>query len=418
MTEAAARGLVGRLATGRLHYAWVMALLGLVNTACALGIGRFAFGMLLPGMQNGLGLTYGQVGLISTSNFIGYLVGALICGRLTKVHGARRVIAGAAFLVGLSLLAVSQSSGFWAPLVLFTLTGLGSGLGNVGMVGLVVHWFRRSLRGQGSGIVVSGSGYAIMASGLIIPAVNRAFGVDGWRWGWVVLASFVIVVAVTLSVMLRGDPRDLDLEPAGTDLPPRVDGVMTERLPRAQVRRTTAHLAVIYLLFGFSYVIYVTFIVTTLVKERGWSEGAAGWFWFAVGFFSIFSGPVFGAVSDRFSRKIGLAGVFTFHLVAFSIAGLSALPNAFMYVSVVVFGVSAWSIPGIIGAMVGDYLGPMQAVQTLGLLTVFFGIGQAVGPTIAGVIADATGTFNSSYLMAAAASLLGLIGSLALRPTH
>jgi hypothetical protein len=47
----------------------------------------------------------------------------------------------------------------------------------------------------------------------------------------------------------------------------------------------------------------------------------------------------------------------------------TALPAAFLDLSVILLGLSAWSIPGIMGAAVGDYAGPRQAAHSLGILT-------------------------------------------------
>jgi MFS family permease len=325
--------------------------------------------------------------------------------------GARRLIPAALATISISLIIISISSSFWLVLVLFTVTGLGSGSGNVAVLGLVSHWFQRSLRGRASGLVVSGSGYAIMLTGLIIPLINSVYGVNGWRVGWFVLALLVVVVAITAGVLLRNHPEDVGLAAQGH---PVKDAHPHAPVPAAEQRRATWHLGMIYFTFGFSYVIYVTFIVTTLVEERGFRESTAGWFWFAFGFFSIFSGPIFGALSDRASRRVGLVTVFAMHTVAFGLVSLP-LPAPFLYLSVLLFGMSAWSIPGIMGAAVGDYMGPHQAVHALGILTVFTGVGQTIGPAIAGVLADRSGTFYSSYLLAAVLAALGGLLSLALR---
>jgi len=46
----------------------------------------------------------------------------------------------------------------------------------------------------------------------------------------------------------------------------------------------------------------------------------------------------------------------------------------------------------------------------------FFGLGQAAGPSVAGAIADATGSFGPAFLLAAGVAFLGGLGSLLLRP--
>lgn len=395
------------------HYGWVIAGAGLLTVFACLGIGRFSLGMLLPAMGADLGLSYAQMGMISTGNFIGYLLAVLACGRLVRALGARRVVFLALLTVGASLVLVSRSHGFVAALMLYFVTGMGSGAANVPAMGLVSHWFTRRMRGRAAGMMVIGSGFAIMFSGLLIPAVNAHWGVQGWRWGWLLLGLVVIVIALLCVSLLRNDPADLGLAPHGAaagDV-----NSPTPSLDPDEHRRALAHLGAIYFLFGFTYVIYATFIVTTLVNERGFSEATAGRFWFWVGLLSLCSGPVFGALSDRAGRRIGLAAVFLLHGCAYLLVGLP-LPDAAVYVSIALFGFAAWSIPGIMAAAVGDYVGPAHAVSAFGTLTFVFGLGQIAGPTIAGLLAEATRSFASSYLMAALLAAVAIYLSLRLKP--
>jgi len=168
------------------------------------------------------------------------------------------------------------------------------------------------------------------------------------------------------------------------------------------------------MLFGFTYSIYTTFIVTTLVDEHGFSETAAGRFWSWVGFLSVFSGPLFGMLSDRLGRKAGFVLIFLFHTVAYGLVALD-LPEPFLYASIGLFGISAWSIPSVMIATVGDYAGPRHAATSIGAVTVLFGMGQVMGPAIAGILADASGTFSSSYLMAASLTATAIVFALSLK---
>jgi len=87
-----------------------------------LGFGRFALGMLLPSMGASLGLSFSQMGLISTSNFVGYLIAVLLCGKLSARFGARRLIGFALLLVGLSMLCIGAS----AKLFVIIMSGSGN----------------------------------------------------------------------------------------------------------------------------------------------------------------------------------------------------------------------------------------------------------------------------------------------------
>lgn len=392
----------------RPHYGWVVVGVGVLVSMAVLGVARFAFGMVLPSMQAALALGYDQVGWISTGNFVGYLVGASCSGLVTSRWGPRRVIASALAFITLSLGGVSVAAGFWPVLLAFVSTGLGSGLANVAMVGMIARWFLRSVRGWATGLVVGGIGLGLMVSGRLVPAVNDSVGsIDGWRVSWRIMAGLIAAVAVLAAILLRDNPADVGLVPAGR---PVVGAVIPEPVSSAEQRRTTVRLGLIYAMYGFSYAIYATFIVTTLVAERGVAQTTAGWTWSVIGFLSLFC-SLFGAFSDRVGRKVGLATVFGMQAIAFLLVGLH-LGGPAVYLSVFLFGICAWSVPGIMGATAGDYMPPEQAIKALGALTVFFGVGQALGPAVAGMLGERTGTFAGSYLLAATAALLGLVGSL------
>ena len=83
--------------------------------------------------------------------------------------------------------------------------------------------------------------------------------------------------------------------------------------------------------------------------------------------------------------------------------------------SAILFGLTAWSIPTIMAAAAGDFVGPRLAPAGLGFITLFFGIGQAIGPALGGYLRDATQTFTVPFLVAAGISLLGMLSSFYLK---
>jgi MFS family permease len=383
------------------HYGWVIVAAGMFCILACLGFGRFALGMLLPSMAATLDLSYSQMGFIGTANFLGYLVSVLFCGHLAARVGSRRLIFAALLVVGISMYLVSRASGFLEVLVLYMITGVGSGATNVPLMGVASAWFASSRRGRAAGFISIGSGLAIMFSGWLIPLVNRRVGPEGWRASWLILSALVTLIAFLALALLRDRPEEKGLLPFGSgDAPARGlpgAGATEENIYR---RGIIYYLGGIYFLFGYTYVIYATFVVTTLVKERGFSEALAGNFWMWVGALSLFSGPVFGTLSDRLSRKAGLMIVFSMQAVAYLLIA-TRLPGLFLYLSIVFYGLVAWSIPSIMAAAMGDYVGVRNVAAAFGLVTFIFGLGQISGPAIAGILAERTGSFSSSFYMAA-----------------
>jgi MFS family permease len=66
-------------------------------------------------------------------------------------------------------------------------------------------------------------------------------------------------------------------------------------------------------------------------------------------------------------------------------------------------------------AAAGDYVGPRLAPAGLGFITLFFGIGQALGPALGGYLADVSNTFTIPFLVAGGISLIGMVLSFYLK---
>jgi len=400
-----------------IHYGWYVVAAGTLCVFAGLGFGRFALGMLLPAMGVSLQLSYSQMGLISTSNFAGYLLAVLVCGHLSARLGSRLLIFLALLLVAISMLLVSRAQSFGSVVLFYTLTGMGSGASNVPMMALVASWFTSGQRGKAAGFIVIGSGFAILLSGKLIPYLNQLRALDGWRLSWLVLGSIVLVISIICFLVIRDSPGELGLQPYSDRRQANLDTrVLFAEHPPAVSRRNIYHLGAVYFLFGFTYVIYATFIVTTLVQERGFTEMVAGNFWSWVGFLSLFSGPVFGTLSDRLGRKAGLVIVFSIQMCAYLLVALS-LPGMFLYLSIGCYGIVAWAIPSIMAALVGDYVGPQRTARVFGFITFIFALGQIAGPAVAGFLAEKSSSFSSSFLMAALfAGLAVLLSGLLRKP--
>ena len=381
------------------HYAWVIVFAGALTLFACLGLARFAFGMLLPSMREGLGLAYDQMGLVSTCNFAGYLVAVALAPLVIRRFRPRGTIAVSLLAIALCMFGIGRSETLGEVLCLYTLVGLGSGLANIPAMVLVSHWFRRQRRGRAAGLMIVGNGSAIIFAGFLVPLLGRTLGEGSWRTAWMIMGLITLLIAAVAARLLRNDPADIGAEPLGGR------GAVEEKelipQPERSAGRILIQLGLLYLLFGATYMVYGTFIVTTMVEEYGFSQGRAGMFWSWVGFFSIFSGVLFGSLSDRIGRRGGLAAVFSLQTLAYLMAGSQA-GSAALLISFVLYGLSVFAVPTIMAAAVGDYLGLPRAAAGFSIVTFFFSAGQTVGPGSAGLIAEATGTFTSSYLLCAA----------------
>ena len=411
--------VASRAASGRFHYGWVILATGVLMVTGALGLGRFAYTMILPGMQRALNLSNADMGLIATSNLVGYLVFSFLSGLVAARYGARLVVTVSLGLAGVSMVLTGLVPGLAMAMAMRFLTGVGSGGTNVPTNALASRWFAPRRRGMATGLFNGGSGVGVVLGGFLVPRITSRYGEAGWRYSWYYLGSLVILLALLGGLLLRNHPYEKGLRAIGEEgdgappVPPE-----RGRPEWGRVFRSPAiwNLAAIYVMFGFSYIIYATYFAKYLQSEGGVSREAAGALWaLAVGVLSIASGFLWGAFSDRVGRKKGLAVVYALQGVSYLVFAL-ARSTPWYYASALLFGLTAWSIPAIMAAACGDYAGPRLAPAALGLVTLFFGLGQAAGPWLAGIIADRTHTFAGAFLLAFAGSMLGAVGALFLRP--
>lgn len=400
------------------HYGFVVLGMSFLVVTGALGFARFGYTMILPFMKTGLELNYTETGLLATGNFVGYLSFALIGGVLAAKYGARVIIGLGMAVAGAAMFFTGLAPGFALALVGRVVTGAGSGASNVPAMGLISSWFGPSRRGMAAGVVTGGSGFGLVIGGPLIPFIVSSYNPGGWRFAWYYLGGLTFLLGVLGYLYLRNRPAEKGLTAIGL-APARVYGLAESQAPgnwRAIYRSPALwQLGLAFWLYGFSYVIYTTFFAAYLTQEVGLKPGTAGSIWALVGILSLGSGVIWGGLSDWLGRKYGLLIAFLLQALSFAFFSLSG-DNLHVYGSAILFGITAWSIPAIIGASAGDYLGPRLAPAALGLMTLFTGFGQGVGPAVGGLMADASHSFTPAFAAAAVAALLGAATSLLLKP--
>jgi len=403
----------------KMHYAWVIAWTGALVVLLAHGFGRMSYSVILPFMKEGLSLSYTQVGLIGTGNFIGYLCLAVVGGFLAARFGARNIIFISLMVVGVCLFLTGLSESFGFAFIMRLITGMGNGGSYIPVMALPAAWFVVRKRGLGTGIATVGTGMGLSLSGIILPYFVVNYGNEGWRYAWYAMGIIVFAGSFFVYVFERDTPAEKGLfmcgSTGGDNNQGFVHGVSFLSAWRDVVKeREIWKLGSVYFMYGFSYIIYLTFFIAYLTREMGLSPKSAGGMFAILGLCSLPSGVLWGSVSDVVGRRFG-------SMYAYVALALSYLIFAFwtdlpmLYISCVVYGFSISSIPVILAAAVGDAVGARLAPAGLGCITLFFGIGQAFGPAVAGCIKDITGSFTGAFVLSTVVSFAGAMGSLFLR---
>ena len=370
----------------------VILALGFLIQLTALGFGRFAYTVLLPGMKTDLGLTNTHMGFFQVAILTGYLLFAYLSSHFVKRWGMAATINLSVTVVGAAMIALGFVSSF--PLLLFLAFWVGAGaVGSyIPLIPLLIGWSSRSRSGGAIGFALSGTGVGILLTGYVASLLLTRYGDVGWRSAWIVLGAVTLLVAMAGGCLLREKEKShkKTTEDAGRKT------VLSLLYSDPNLRAIMA----VYLLVGFGYIIYATFIVAYAVEEIRFSAREAGLIWSVFGLFSVFGCIFWGMVSDRLGRKTVTVAALLLLCGSVLLAILWKEKTA-IFVSGGLFAFTFNGIVTLIAALFGDLIPMSKIDRFFGVATLVHGLAQAVGVALAGWLKDVTATFVVPFVLSA-----------------
>ena len=240
----------------------------------ALGLGRFAYALLLPPMRQALGWGYTEAGLINTANAVGYLSGSLLTPWLIRRMGLRTAFRTMLLLTALSILAMSAARPFGLMLALRGLTGFTGAVVFIA-AGTLISLLAAEHPAQAGlllGLNVGGIGIGILLAGLLLPLVLTNGDAERWRNGWVILGALSLAACVMAAT------------PWQPQAPSHPTATGQGHVPQPAV--TIWHLwpaLAAYFMFGLGYVLHDLYHCVFTVAGRAAINGIAGVWCFGIG---------------------------------------------------------------------------------------------------------------------------------------
>jgi len=373
--------------------AWRAALACMVTLAVAMGLGRFAFTPMLPVMLHEGKLDLQAGGVLASLNYLGYFLGALSCAaiRAKPAHMVRGgLVATAVLLLGMGLL---QGFSVWG--VLRTAAGVMSAWTFVFASG----WGLRRLAETGApalaGVIYTGPGIGIAATGLLGGALGRWGSEAGWI-GFGLLS--LLLIAAIWRIFGDGEPAHAGA-PASAAAPPSASA-------SAAARSDARWLVGLYGLAGFGYIITATFlpvIARQALPGSPWPD----FFWPLFGL-AIVPGALIGARAPiHWDNRLLLAAAYALQAVGvvLSVAwptiwgfGLGSLLLGMPFTAITLFAMrDARRLRG------------NASAGLIGYATASYGVGQILGPLFAAPLAQRTGSFAVPLWVAAAVLTAGAL---------
>jgi MFS family permease len=364
-----------------------------------------AYGVFLPVLAEHFGWTRGAVSAALSLNLLVGGIAGFAVGTLADRHGPRVLLAATMALAGAGFALVAAVSALWQ---LYLLVGLVAGVGTSSFYVLgtatVTHWFEER-RGLALALVLIGFNLGYITGG---PAAAWLITRLGWRVAYYVLGSgcgLVTTVAALFVRLPRHGERDAlrRPRPAGTPGAARGDAHgITLRESLTDPRQWALNVS--WLLVG-GIAIMISVHAVPFARDQGVSLTGASLSLTAYGIGSAIGRLLGGTLSDRVGARRTIAAAFVLQIAA--LVGLLWVPSrAALLLSLVAFGAGFAASDTVVAQVVPQVFGLRALGAIMGILTLGWRCGAAIGPALAGFVYDLTGSYRMVFGLAPLGILL------------
>ena len=345
-----------------------------------------------------------------------------ILGWVMDRFGPQGVIRIGVFLFGAGFMLLSRIETLLEFYGAFLLVALGSSLCGFFPVNVaLIHWFERK-RAR----ALSAMSIGLALGGIFVPAVGWSLVTHGWRATAFASGVLAILLGFPLALVMRRRPEDhgetidgLPRDASSQAASPSAASATRDFTAREALRTQAFWL----LSLGHGFALFVVGAVSVHaiahIKEAlGYTVSAAAAIITLLTICQIVGVMVGWVIGDRYEKRYIAATCMLMHALGLlCLTYASGLPWLIAFAAL--HGV-AWGLRGpFMQAIRADYFGRSAIGMILGLSFMIIVIGQAGGPMIAGVLADATGDYRLGFtLLALLAGLGSMFFVLAKRPVR
>jgi MFS family permease len=366
---------------------------------------RYSYGMLLPEMLPGLGITKTEAGAVFALYFVAYTLCTPILGLMSDLYNYRMILTVFAFVLGGGALMMASAASHIEASLAFAVVGIGHAACWAPVAALVQKWVPDHRRGMAMSFVSMGIGTGVLIWSLLLPPIVAHWS---WRAGWLSLGVCGLGAALLNLILIRNPKKAKRLVS---------QGVTSVRTFYRELLRSKKFwlIGCAYLLMGFNTLVLFAFLPVYARESLDFSYAASTRLVSFIGVFGIAGQLLLGALSD-------LGGRVKVMIICAACMGMACLGMLFfrspwaLYALTGLFGFGYGAVWPVYAAAAADYFPQNNTGGVVGLWTVLLGLGSIVSPLVCGWTIDKTGSYNWTFALGLFSALISVLLLLMLIP--
>ena len=354
-------------------------LAGICSTLIAIGFGRFIYTPILPNMQNDLNLSSTTMGIISSYNYFGYLIGSII-PIIWKLGNVRNIIIFSSIFSVITIYLMGFTKDIKLFMLLRFLCGISSAFGFVFTISLMFNFFKDSNNKTLQLYHFCGIGFGIVIGTITVWIISTAE--FSWNYQWMFIGFIGILLCIPIIIFI---PKQLVLK---NDKSIAINSKLT---------RDFITISFGYFFFGVGYIIFGTFI-SAIARDSFEIPSYQYLSWIIVGFFAIPSVLFWDWISKKISIDFLLFLSCSTVTLGVSFLLFNNNQNYFL-ISCLLYGLG---VPGSVALVLVEgkkrFIGNVNI--SVAIMTSAFSVGQILGPYISGILIDLENNYKSSIFLA------------------
>lgn len=415
------RPLAARLLPSRYYYGWYVVVGVALVMLCGIGVGYYGLAVFLKPLQQAHGWSNASVSGATALYFVVSGISAAAVGPAIDRRGPMLFLVVGVVVTAVTVGCIGFVEELWQLYAVYVVLAASFGMaGGVSTNVIMARWF---IRRRARAMSISATG--VSSAGVMLPPLGAwLIASGGLELTTPVIAAFTLVVGLpVIFLVLVWDPSQMRLPPDGavpqTGPPPSAslsEEVQTRRWTLSQAMRTLSFWAVA-IAFVLVLLAQTGFLIHEIafLEDRTGSRTAASLALSIGAVGSIVARLILGGYADNLSKRHITAALFAWQ--AASVLLMVYIDTAATnYLFAFTFGCTIGNVYMMQSLLTSEIFGYVSFGAVFGMISFTSQVSSGAGPLLVGLLEQATGRYESAFLVTAGVTFAAALVVLLARP--